>query len=210
MIVMPANQSGPRVHYMAGRYPGRMGWLVGPSARKKTKLRKWIPYALDNDAFSAWTNNTPWSVEEWRALLDWSQASGFQAMWALCPDVVTNREETIARWHQFSPELFARKIPAAFAVQDGMTASDVPPNADVVFVGGSTEFKWSTLEMWASNFPRVHVGRVNSAHRLFECFNLGVESVDGTGWMRDESRTDKMDALEDFICTTQTCDMVLA
>ena len=44
--------------------------------------------------------------------------------------------------------------------------------------------------------PRVHVGRVNSVHRLRECFAAGIESVDGTGWMRDESRKDKMDALK--------------
>lgn len=202
MMVMPANQSGPRVHYLAGRYPGRIGWLVGPSARTKSKLRPWIPYALDNDAFSAWAHKRAWSETEWLAMLDWAKTSGFTPRWVLVPDEVANREATLEKWTRYAPIARQYKWPLAFAVQDGMNAADVPHDADVVFVGGSDEFKWPTMTMWAENFPRVHVGRVNSVHRLRECFTAGIESVDGTGWMRDESRKDKMDALEDWIAET--------
>lgn len=184
---MPSTDSSPLLHYLAGKYPGRLGWLVGPRGRLKKKLRPWIPYALDNDAFSAWVNKTEWSFEEWKALLDWSKASGLKPLWALVPDVVADRHATLERWHQYAPIVKSYGWPLAFAVQDGMSVHDVPKNADVVFVGGTTEFKWSTVQMWAWYFPRVHVGRVNSIDRLWQCEDLGVESVDGTGWFRDPS-----------------------
>lgn len=35
MIFMPSNHSGAEVHYLAGRFPGKVGWLIGPSAIRK-------------------------------------------------------------------------------------------------------------------------------------------------------------------------------
>jgi hypothetical protein len=84
----------------------------------------------------------------------------------------------------------------AFAVQDGMTPDDVPDGARIVFVGGSDAFKWRTVETWAAHFPRVHVGRVNNIDRVWQCDDLGIESVDGTGWFKDPTREDKLPALE--------------
>jgi hypothetical protein len=65
-----------------------------------------------------------------------------------------------------------------------MTPDDVPPETDVVFVGGSFDWKWDNLLMWTRNFPRVHVGRVNTEKRLWMAHEAGVESCDGTGWFR--------------------------
>lgn len=194
-MVMPANHSSPIIHYWAGAYPGKIGWLVGPSAASKTKLRRWMPYALDNDAFSAWTKKITWDEQAWRDLLEWAKASGSAPRWVLVPDVVADREATIAKWHHYEQEVRKFGWPLAFAVQDGMTAKDVPSTADVIFVGGSTEWKWSTVHEWAK-FPRVHVGRVNSIPKVRLCEGLKIESVDGTGWPRDDSRRDKMAALD--------------
>jgi hypothetical protein len=70
-----------------------------------------------------------------------------------------------------------------------MTPADVRQLApDVVFVGGSTEWKWETAEMWCREFPRVHVGRVNSPRRLYELESWGCESCDGTGWNRGDRK----------------------
>ncbi len=200
MMLMPANHSSPLIHYLAGKHPGRIGWLVGPSACVgadgcKTKLRHWMPYALDNDAFGAFTKGTPWDEGMWRAALDWAEASGYEPRWAIVPDVVADKNATLANWARFSPVVADYGWPLAFAVQDGMTADDVPSDADVVFVGGSKKWKWQTVEMWAKSFARVHVGRVNSLDKLWYCQDRGVESVDGTGWFRDESDNSKMPAL---------------
>jgi len=69
-----------------------------------------------------------------------------------------------------------------------MTTKDVPISADVVFVGGSTEWKWATMPMWCGNFQRVHVGRVNTYRLLWKCHDAGAESCDGTGWWRGDQK----------------------
>ena len=74
------------------------------------------------------------------------------------------------------------------AVQDGMEPGDVPAEAGVVFVGGSTEWKWRTVRDWCDAFDRVHVGRVNTNGKLWECHEAGAESCDGTGWFRGDQR----------------------
>lgn len=65
-----------------------------------------------------------------------------------------------------------------------MTKEDVPTDADVIFVGGSTDWKWKNLYEWTKNFKRVHVGRVNSERLLWIAHEAGAESCDGTGWVR--------------------------
>ncbi len=76
----------------------------------------------------------------------------------------------------------------AIAVQDGMTPSDVPKEASVIFVGGTTSWKWRNLKTWTENFPRVHVGRVNTYKLLWMAHDAGAESADGTGWFRGDAK----------------------
>lgn len=104
------------------------------------------------------------------------------------PDVVANRDETIKSWWKHYSKVHAFCPRLAFVVQDGMSTSDVPENADLVFVGGTTEWKWSTLRMWCAEFPRVHVGRVNTERMLWMAHNCGAESCDGTGWFRGDKK----------------------
>src|SRR5687767_7253025 len=152
-MVMPANHSSAIVHYWAGKFPGKMGWLIGPTAMPKTKMREWMPFALDNDAFTAWSKKQPWNETAWRKMLESVRRSGFSPLWALVPDVVADRDATLLLWGRFASVVSGYGWPLGFAVQDGMTPADVPSNADVVFVGGSTEWKWRTVKIWASNFP---------------------------------------------------------
>jgi hypothetical protein len=182
MIVMVSNNSSGLVHYLAGKHPDRIGWLMGPSSWKKP--RPWLPYAVDNDAFISWTNQQPWDPEAWRKMLGTVNAAQIKPRWVLVPDVVADRKATIESWKRYAPEAAETKCPLAFAVQDGMTPDDVPPGAQVIFIGGSTEWKWNSLTTWSTNFKRVHVGRVNTARRLNWAEAAGVESVDGSGWFR--------------------------
>ena len=68
------------------------------------------------------------------------------------------------------------------------TPADIPAAAGVLCIGGSTSnngrggWKWRTLERWCQVHPAVHVFRVNSPEKLKICRDLGVESIDGTGW----------------------------
>ncbi len=183
MIVMPSNNSGIQIGYLAGKFLNRIGWLLSPDGWRQPPT--WMPYALDNGAYGAWSNDREWDAEAFLKLIEKSK-SAHKPRWVVVPDVVADRESTIIRWHEWMPQLRDRLhgVCFAFAVQDGMTPNDVPDEADVIFVGGTTEWKWKHLHSWANNFPRVHVGRVNSERLLWICHEAGVESCDGTGWMR--------------------------
>lgn len=191
---MLAGQSNPLWHYAAAAYPGKVGLLMGPSYFKKQRIQRWMPYVLDNDAFTLRDN---WSESAWLEMLEWARMSQYKPQWILVPDKVGNCEETIRLWHKYLPIAKSFGWPVAFAVQDGISVSDVP-DADVVFVGGTTEWKWKNIEQW-NIFKRVHVGRVNSIFRVWQCQDLGYESVDGTGWFRDPSNPEKLPALEEWM-----------
>ena len=194
MTVMLGNDGGAFIHYAAGAFPGRVGWLQGP--RQWKQPWPWLPYALDNDAYA---QGAAWSPEPWRAMLAKARRQNCAPRWVLVPDVVRDRAGTLAHWRAFAPIAAACGWPLAFAVQDGMTPADVPSAAAMVFVGGSTAWKWRTLALWCAEFPRVHVGRVNTIARLNRCAALGAESVDGTGWVRNPGRADQIPALHAWL-----------
>jgi hypothetical protein len=199
LMVMPSNNSSAIVHYWAGKYEGRIGWLVGPSAMKKTKLRSWMPFALDNDAFASWTTGRPWDEAAWLNMLTAVAMHNLTPLWVLVPDVVADREATLAKWEQYAPVAARYGWPLAIAVQDGMTPADIPISAEVIFIGGTTEWKWRSLPMWAQTGKRVHVGRVNEVERLHICERWRVESVDGTGWMQGTEHGRQATALAEWL-----------
>lgn len=166
----------------------------------KTKLRPWLPFALDNDAYTAWTSGLPWDEAAWRDMLRAVAQSGLAPLWALVPDVVADRDGTLERWERYHGTVAHYGWRTAIAVQDGMVPADVPPSAGIIFIGGTTSWKWRSLPIWTEAFPgRVHVGRVNELERLFICERLGVASVDGTGWMRATTDGRQGQALEAWL-----------
>lgn len=184
MIVMPSANTGFDCGVLFGRFPNRMGHLFSPDDKNGTP-RQEFPWALDNGVFGAWQSGL--SADQWNAdpLYRFLDKYGFlMPRWVAVPDWVADRDETIRRWAEHSPALRAYGMPLAFVVQDGMTVSDVPSDADVIFVGGSTSWKWRTLPVWTNSFKRVHVGRVNTYRLLWMAHNAGAESCDGTGWFR--------------------------
>ena len=196
MIVMPSNNSGLQVGYLAGKYSGRIGWLISPGGWRKPP--SWMPYALDNGAFGAWANKWPWDANAFLAHIEKSKTA-HKPLWVVVPDVVADMDATLISWHEWSPQLrvILPNVPLAFAVQDGMTPYHVPKDADVIFVGGTTEWKWRNLKMWTEAHPRVHVGRVNSERLLWMAHDAGAESCDGTGWMRGGE--DRLEELERYL-----------
>ena len=186
-------------HYWCGRYPCSVGVLIGPSYMNRVPIDKWMPFALDNDAFTAWRDKKPWDVLAWRDMLLSVRMTGLTPLWAAVPDVVSNRIETIKNWQHYAPDIQASGWKTAFCVQDGMTPRDVPADADVVFVGGTDGWKFPNLPMWTAHFPRVHCARVNAPEMIEACERCGCESIDGTGWFREPSRDDKVPAIERFI-----------
>ena len=186
MLVMTSSHTSELHGWLCGRFPGLVGHLF--STDGKFNPYPFAPYALDNGAFPAWVRGLRWDDAAWLKMLDRAAACPHVPRWALVPDVVCDRERTIEQWHKYLPFVLQRGFVPAFAVQDGMTDSDLPAEAQVLFVGGSTDWKWRSLPAWAATGRRVHVGRVNYPTQLAICQAHGVESVDGTGWFRGDDK----------------------
>jgi hypothetical protein len=124
-------------------------------------------------------------------------------MWIVVPDVVCDAVQTIKMWDLWYPQLHNKGIPLAFAVQDGMKSKDVPQGADLVFIGGSDEWKLWAVPHFCNSFAHVHVGRVNHAKRIWFCYKHGVKSVDGTGWMRGDKK--QLAVLSDYLARVSGC-----
>lgn len=195
MMVMPSNNCKNVVHYWAGRFPGLLGHLYSPEGFRGPF--PWLPYALDNGRFGAWAHGTPWSEGGFWELCERAAASGQPPLWVAVPDVVADRNATLQEWAAWAPQLKRFGWPLAFVVQDGMTSADVPKDADVVFVGGTTKWKRQTTRLWCRDFLRVHVGRINTERWLWYCLAQGAESCDGTGWLRGDK--DQLAGLERFL-----------
>jgi len=187
MIIMPSNNSGIRVGYLAGKYPQRIGWLISPGGWRTPPI--WLPTALDNGAFGAFTRGDTFDIDAWLAHIDLAHQQ-CQPSWMVVPDVVADRQKTIESWDRWADHLNEQypRTPLAMAVQDGMTPDDILPNVDVIFVGGTTEWKWRNLHLWTDNFPSVHVARVNTERLLWMAHEAGAESCDGTGWFRGDEQ----------------------
>lgn len=186
MIVMPANNRGIVAGWLAGRFPGRVGHLYSPGGL--SRVYDFVPFALDNGRYPAWSSGKQWNEAAFVGLLDRVAGCGHAPRWLLVPDVVADRDGTLREWDRWCTKLQRYGWPLAFAVQDGMAPDDVPAEAEVVFVGGTTEWKRKHLRDWCDAFDRVHIGRVNTDKWLWECDEAGAESCDGTGWMRGDER----------------------
>lgn len=200
-MVMVSNQSAMVFGYLAGAYPGAIGHLYSPGGQRGPY--GWMPYALDNGAWSAFKNNTPWSEAEWLSLLRWACLSGQRPLWSIVPDVVGDRDATLRQWDVYAPMVSEFGFRRAFAVQDGMKFSDVPDDDCMLFLGGSTGWKDDAIPAWCAEFRgRVHVGRVNKPDRLIRCYQAGAVSVDGTGWFHRKGG--QLAELVRFITETKT------
>lgn len=186
MIVMPSNQTGFWCGYLAHKYEDErvsLGHLFSPGG--ELGRGPVMQYALDNGAFGCWAKGRPFDVPAWMALLEWAEHSILAPMWALVPDAVGDRDQTLRLWDIHAPTIQRMGWKLAFAAQDGMTFADVPAEASIVFIGGSDEFKASALYPWCAKF-RCHVGRVTALDHLFRCLDAGAVSCDATGHFRTD------------------------
>ncbi len=192
MIVMPANNTN--AHKLEAEHPGRMGLLMSPGGCRSPRA---LPYVIDNGMYSAFVKSgyetcmlaqrKHWDHDNWRKAIEWSLSLDNRPQWAVVPDVVGNASDTRAQFDLWLPAFTERGLQPAIAVQDGMTPDDVPDGV-VCFLGGTTEWKWSHLELFCRDCPHVHVGRVNQYRRLWQCHEAGAESVDGTGFFRGDQK----------------------
>ena len=196
---MVSNNTGWRTHYLQGLY-GNLGLLMPPDGLRGPYPH--LPYALDNGAYGCHLRGEEFKWEQFMHAVEWANQAVQKPRWIVVPDVVGDAETTLRLWNRWSEILRsdASGIPLALAVQDGMEPQDVSKlenQPDVIFIGGSTEWKEYSLESWTSHFPKVHVGRINGLRMLNRCEKAGAESCDGTGWFRGDE--EQLQGLVEFL-----------
>ncbi|GAF99794.1 unnamed protein product, partial [marine sediment metagenome] len=98
-----------------------------------TKPAEYISYTIDNGAYNGFNK------EDFSKLLIKS-LQWHKPLWIVVPDVVGDAEATFVKWHYWHRRV-APFGKLAFACQDGMEPSDVPPESYCCFIGGTTRWK---------------------------------------------------------------------
>ena len=164
------------------RHPN-LGRLLQPrhtSSAERT-AHEGLAWAADNDCFQG--------LDEKRFCQMLDRIDGLPGcLFVSCPDVVADHARTRELWDDWSPLIAAAGQPAAFVLQDGASWDEIPKGCPL-FIGGSTEYKLGAecaeiVGRARSEGRWIHMGRVNSAKRMTYAASIGVDSVDGTGWVR--------------------------
>lgn len=160
-----------------------LGQLITP--QDGNRIIEGLPFAADNAAYSNWN--------EIKFLKMLDKLNGKNPLWVASPDVVGDAIATGKLFDLWHYEISVkRKLPIALVLQNGQEAIGLPSSSkyDAVFIGGDNNFK---LGKYVKNYciPRakengkwVHMGRVNSWKRLQYAYEIGCDSVDGSGFSR--------------------------
>lgn len=163
-----------------------IGLLVTPdTAKSLTKHIAGYPFwAADNACFNHPEDFDTEKYLGWLATFPLEQRSS--CLFAPAPDVVGDPIKTLQRSAPVLPLIRALGFKAALVAQDGLENLEIPwDEFDVLFIGGSTEWKLSpaAAELCREAKRRgkgVHMGRVNSYRRLKFADDCGCDTADGT------------------------------
>lgn len=161
-------------------HQGNIGLLVTPDTKQWIKRVDRFPFwSVDNGCF----NHPERSVEDFMAWLVTIPKTG---LFAPAPDVVGNAQLTLERSLPVLPMIREAGWDAAYVAQDGIEHTEVPwDEFDVLFLGGTTEFKLGPVAREHARRAKeygkkVHMGRVNSFKRMKIAHEWGCDTVDGT------------------------------
>lgn len=160
---------------------GLLGCITTPAQGNTVFPGEWDVIA-DNGCFSgAWTHDRwfSWLIDQPRSMRFVVAPDVFDPTGAPCHDA------TLDRWATYGPLIARHGFTPAFVCQVGASHSGLPVDANVVFLGGTTEWKLgpvaATIAQRCHREGRwVHMGRVNSERRFTTARAIGCDSVDGT------------------------------
>lgn len=180
-----ASRTGTRRNLAALRAAG-WGLLVSRAGEWRTE--GFDDYVLDNGAWSDFQAGRGFDGDAFERLID---LLGSGAAWIVLPDIVAGGLPSLELSLRWSNRCLSVCPLALIAVQDGMTEDDVSPFVGPsvgVFLGGSTEWKISTMARWGAFCRRrevyYHVARVNSEKRMAMAVGAGADSIDGSSCSR--------------------------
>jgi len=140
-----------------------------------------MPWALDNGCYTNYDSSAIVRMLRWFRGLPGCK-------FAVVPDAIGDHDATLLLFRAWIGTYRALGYPPAFVLQNGVTLVDVPwDSVDAVFVGGSTDFKYSDVVREITKEAKrrgkwVHMGRVNSARRIRYAQSIGCDSFDGSGF----------------------------
>jgi hypothetical protein len=171
------------------------GLLV--SLNSQREIKPGAIWAMDNGRFSKGGVNLKWTQGKWEAMLKRYQSIP-GCKFCVVPDVPFNAAETLELFYEYAPIVKSYGYPLAICTQDTMIPDDIPwSQISAVFIGGSDDHKLGAEAVAIMLEAKrrgvwVHVGRVNTYRLLWKAHDAGAESCDGTGWLRDPSRTKEL------------------
>lgn len=193
-MIMYASRTGTRRSLDEFR---ARGWRILISATGSHRSEG-LPYAIDNGAWTAHQQGTPFDAALFERLLE---SHGAGADWIVVPDCVGDAARSLDMAREWIPRLGDLAKKSLVVIQDGAKESDMLALAPAVrgfFLGGSTEYKLQTMERWGKFCRSVgayyHIGRVNSRRRIAQAMSAGADSVDGTSGTRFADTIPRLDA----------------
>lgn len=166
-----------------------LGILIQPGTANylKTGPDYYDLVGIDNGCFSP-EGQARFNIDSYARLINSTlNAFGEDAvMFATARDVPMNWTATLELSLPMLPMIRKLGAPAALVVQDGATVGNIPwSELDVIFIGGSTEWKLSDEALSITKAARylgkrIHMGRVNSLIRARTALRFGCDSMDGT------------------------------
>lgn len=187
-----------------------LGLLAQPGNSTHLDFENYQFFAADNGCFAE-AQGKSWDRARWiNWLADEIVDRADRCLFATAPDVVGDAAATLRRSAEWLDVIRELGLPAALVAQDGLEDLDVPwADFDVLFIGGSTEWKLSPHARKLSEEARsrglwVHMGRVNSWKRLQIALDSSCDSADGTflgfapktNWARLTAWLDKLETQE--------------
>jgi hypothetical protein len=174
-----------------------IGLMIQPGNSYHLKVHRYPFWAADNGAFTKSAKG--FDVDKFRAMLGrpvLREACG-GCLFVVAPDrlvvlpdgsVVGDAEGTLEQFPAWAREIREAGFPVALVAQDGLEKmlDRVPWGlVDVLFIGGSTEWKLSDHARICIAEARLHgklthMGRVNSFSRLAKAASMLTDTADGT------------------------------
>ena len=159
----------------------RIGFIASPGCINNSVIEKIKYWCGDNGSFAG-----RFDEDRFFNFLKLMKKNISKCVFIVCPDTWCEAEETIEKWTLYSDRIRTLGYPIAFACQNGQENLPIPDNYDVLFIGGSDEWRVAgcgaieCIRKAKASGKWVHVGRVNSLKRVKHFMLEGVDSVDGT------------------------------
>ena len=163
--------------------------------------------ALDNGAFQAYRKGYPFQESLFLKTIEQCYSIGIMLDFIVCPDIVGGGRRSLEFSLKYAERLYS--VPnLALVVQDDNRTEETPlvkvqdmtpemlSQYDLsmfshIFVGGSVLWKWRTVDSWVKFAhdmkKKLHVGRCGQLKYMKKCEGLGVDSIDSTSIVRNDS-----------------------